>query len=457
MDATILRRVLNGLGANAYGQFVTVVVQLVGVPVLLYAWGSQLYGEWLILFAIPAFLVMSDLGFSQSAGNDMTARVGRGDRAGALTVFQSLLVLVCPITVAGLILSVGAIWHLPLRDWLRFEAMDAETVRWALSLLVAQMFVYLLNAVTYAGFRCTGDYALQVSLESTTRLLQFVGVWIVALAGGGPAAAAVAFFGVRALATPALAVLLVRRHQWLRFGIAHARRAELHRLFRPALANVAIPLAQALNIQGMVLVISAALGPLAVVVFTTLRTLTRLVLQLVLAVSHAAEPELAAAYGAGNRALMRSLFVHMLRGGLWLAVVAATGLALFGGFILDVWTHGKVAMDSVLFSLLLGSALASVLWYGALIMLRAANLHLRAASIYAVASGMAVGMAAVLLAWSGNVADTGVALLIMDTVMALYTLNVAARLLNRRPIASLLEAANPYPLLNLTRGKAHVR
>lgn len=90
MDVNVLRCIRNGFGANLYSQIVTVIVQLVGVPILLYSWGAQLYGEWLILSAIPAYLSMSDLGFSQSAGNDMTARVARNDRDGALSVFQSL-------------------------------------------------------------------------------------------------------------------------------------------------------------------------------------------------------------------------------------------------------------------------------------------------------------------------------------------------------------------------------
>ncbi|THD09540.1 hypothetical protein [Metallibacterium scheffleri] len=74
MDRHVTRRILHGLGANAYGQLVAVVIQLAGVPILLHAWGTQLYGEWLILAAIPTYLLMADLGFSQSAGNDMTAR-----------------------------------------------------------------------------------------------------------------------------------------------------------------------------------------------------------------------------------------------------------------------------------------------------------------------------------------------------------------------------------------------
>src|SRR5690606_27902853 len=102
--------------------------------------------------------------------------------------------------------------------------------------------------------------------------------------------AAAVFFGIRFMGTLGTAVLLVRYHGWLSFGIAGMRLAELRRLIKPAVGNMAIPLAQALNVQGMVLVVGAMLGPLAVVVFSTLRTLTRLALQLVLTVAHAAEP-----------------------------------------------------------------------------------------------------------------------------------------------------------------------
>lgn len=449
MQVTLRRRMLNGLGANVYNQGVTVVVQLVGVPILLHAWGPHLYGEWLILFAVPAYLSMTDLGFSQSAGNDMTARVAQGDRQGALAVFQSLGVLVWALAAGGLALSAVVISYLPLEDWFSFRQMDGSASRWVLWLLVAATFVGLPDGVNHAGFRASGDYALHIGLNSTTRLLQFAGIWIAALAGGGPVVAAAAFLGVRAVTTPAFATLLVRRHRWLRFGIAHASKVELRPLLRPAVANTAMPLAQALNIQGMVLVVGAILGPLAVVVFSTLRTLTRLALQLVLVVSNATEPELAAAYGSANRALFQSLFVHMQRAGLWLELVAATVLAALGGVILEVWTHGRVAMEPALFAGLLGSAVASVLWSGGLSALKAANRHLRAATVFVAASAGAVGAAALLLTWTDNIATTGLALLLMDVTMAAYTLRAAGRLLDVRPATSLAQALDPRPLINL--------
>ena len=201
--------------------------------------------------------------------------------------------------------------------------------------------------------------------------------------------------------------------------------------------------------QGMVLAVGATLGPLAVVTFSTLRTLTRLALQFVLTVSHAAEPELAAAFGGGDRSLLLSLYQHTVRAGFWLPIAAALGLAFTGGWILQVWTHDRVTMQPELFRWLLASAVASVLWYGSLILLKAANRHLRATVVYAGAAGAAVLLAVVLLQARGNLADAGMSLLLMDAVMAAYALRAAARLCGSSVVESLRSALNPFPLLRL--------
>ena len=202
MDRHVTRRILHGLGANAYGQLVVIVIQLAGVPILLHAWGAQLYGEWLILAAIPAYLSMTDLGFSQSAGNDMTARMARGDEAGTLAVFQSLSVLVYGVAIAGLLISAIALWVLPLQNWFHFQQLGTAEVRWILWLLAAEVLIKLADGVNHAGFRSHGDYPLHVGIYFTTMLVQMQVVWAFALSGYGPLAAAAAFADIRALATP---------------------------------------------------------------------------------------------------------------------------------------------------------------------------------------------------------------------------------------------------------------
>jgi len=440
---------IRGLSANAYDQAITAFAQVVGVPILLHAWGTRMYGEWLILFAIPAYLSMADLGFSQSASNDMTAKVARDDRTGALAVFQSLGALVFCVSMVGPLLLGLAIGAMPLQHWLAITTMTGGQVKLTLWLLTSSVIVGLADGPNQSGFRATGDYALHRGLMANARLLQFTGIWASALLGAGPTTASIVFFLARALTVVGSTILLRCRHPWLVLGLTHARRSKLGKLFKPAMANMAIPLAQAINLQGMVLVVGAYLGPVAVVVFSTLRTLTRLALQTVLAVSNTAEPELASAHGAKDTHLLQSIFSNVLRGGLWLSLLAASALYLLGEYILRHWTRNAVSMDAILFGWLLGSAVASVLWYGALVLLRATNRHVYASVVYVAASGVALLSAAAFLTYTGKVASAGMALLIMDAAMAVYTLRAAIRLLNVSPVKFLIDAINPVPLLAL--------
>ena len=451
----VRHRLLKSLGANFFGRAVVIVVQLIGVPILLRAWGTALYGEWLVLFAIPSFLSMTDLGFSMSAANDMSQKFARGDSHAALKVFQSLCALVYVGAAAGAVTVACLLFILPLRNWINLTAVPLETARWILLLLSLEVLVRLTDGINHAGFRASGDYAYHATIFYLTFLAQYIAIWLVASLGYGPLWAAGAYLIVRCLVTPFVAYLLVKKHRWLKIGFLHASRPELKRLSGPAVANLSIPLAQALNAQGMVVVVGAILGPIAVVIFSTLRTLTRLTLQMIQVVANAAEPEIAAAFGRQDVRLSRELFVHSVRAGLWLAVNTIAFLLIAGPFILSHWTHGKVPMDTRLFDLLLASAGASVVWYPAFVVLKAGNLHLRASQLYSISSAIVVGISGLLLSLTGRLSDAGLALLVTDAVMAGYTLRSASHVVGVSVVESLTQAVNPFPMIRTALRKAN--
>ena len=74
----IRERLLKGIGAQSFSQAVQIFIRLAEVPLLLSFWGTQLYGEWLMLSAIPVYLTISDGGFAGAACREMTMRSGEG-------------------------------------------------------------------------------------------------------------------------------------------------------------------------------------------------------------------------------------------------------------------------------------------------------------------------------------------------------------------------------------------
>ena len=447
----VRQRLLKGIGANLYGQVIVAFTQFAGVPILLHAWGIHTYGQWLILFAIPGYLSMTDLGFSVSAANDMTAQVARGNRGEALAVFQSINALIVGTSVTVFIVTTTLVWTLPLGKWLHLGTLSPDAVRFVLLLLCTDVLIKLYDGINHAGFRANGEYALHTAITNTTPFVQQVVVWTIALAGYDPLVAAMGYFVVRIIVVPSTAIFLAARHRWLKFGFSNGNLGELRRLIRPALANLAMPLAQSFNIQGMVLAVAFTLGPTAVVVFSTTRTLTRIVLQAVAVVSHAAEPEFASLSGRQDTGLIRSLYVQTMRISLWLAIAAITGLAVAGGPFLKLWTHGAVSLNFFLFVPLLLTVLSSAIWNQALAMLKATNQHLTAAVWFATSTGSAVLIALISLHFTHFIGFAGAALLVTDSAFCLFVLHACSEHFGFSIVSGMREALNPRPLLVILR------
>src|ERR1700690_1814075 len=104
-NSSLRRRLIHGFCATALGPVVTAIIQLGSVPVLLHVWGAAKYGDWLLLSAVPSYLTLSDLGFGDASGSDMSMRVAADDRQGALQTFQSSWVLVTAVSLLTLLLA----------------------------------------------------------------------------------------------------------------------------------------------------------------------------------------------------------------------------------------------------------------------------------------------------------------------------------------------------------------
>jgi O-antigen/teichoic acid export membrane protein len=431
------QRLLRGFGASALGPAVTLAAQIVSVPVFLHAWGTKLYGEWLILAAIPTYIAFSDIGFGNVAANDMTMRAAAQDRTGALKTFQSAWVL---ITVSSLLVGAGFVlsaWKLPLASWLQLDSLGRRNTGAVLTFLSLYALLSLQADLTASGFRCQEAYARGMLLKNLVRLAETLTVTLLVAGSRPPVEAAAAYFAVRALGTVAMAWVLVRHSPWLRYGWQHADIESVRRLLRPAIAYLAFPAANALSLQGMVLMVGAVLGPIAVATFSTLRTLTRFGFQIMEAVKNSVWPELSAAYGAGDWVLARRLHRVACQVSLWSSLATVAFLGWSGEAILALWTHGRVMPDPPTFYWLLLVIAANSFWYTSSVVTIASNQHERIAVFYFFGASASLGLAWVLMPYFG-IRGAAMALLAIDVVVGWYVV--------RQSLATLREQVSDFAI-----------
>lgn len=442
-DTALRSRLSRGLGAQGYSQAVQVVIRLVEVPLLLGYWGAQLYGEWLMVAAIPAYLSICDGGFAGAASREMSIRSGAGDRPGALSVFQSTWILLLIVSAVLGLLALLAAETMPLRGWLGFKEMGPGTFKLVVLILIVHVLVGFQVGLLYGGFYCDGRYSTGMALVATTQVMEFGGLAFGAASGGGPVAAASGYLGGRLAGIVLMRLGLRRANPWLRYGLSAATAGEVKRLAAPAFASLAFPLGNAFNIQGMQLVIGMAIGPPSVVLFTALRTLSRFATQPISVINRLIEPEMAAAYGGNRKEVFRSLFSRSCQVAIWLSTICCIALGVSGEWVLRLWTGGGIAMDWPLFSLLLGSAAVNATWYTALMVVYATNRHAKLAVIYSAIYGVGAFCVAYGMVRVAGLAGVGTALLLAEIAMAAYVLPETLRLAGESWASLMSKVAHP--------------
>ena len=173
MDSGTKRRLALGFASNWVSKLSATVVQLVQVPVFLHAWSVPLYGEWMILNSLPAYLSFSNVGFGNVAGNEMAMRSARGDFEGALGVFQScwwLIAGICGATIAGL--GVG-LYFVPVGRVLRLHAIGETDAKWIVFYLGCSVLLGQLEQLLQSAYRSVGRYPYGSFIKSCMSLGAF--------------------------------------------------------------------------------------------------------------------------------------------------------------------------------------------------------------------------------------------------------------------------------------------
>lgn len=428
----VVSRLVRAISATALGPIVKSAIQLGSVPLLLHAWGASKYGDWLLISAIPTYLTFTDLGFGASSGSDMTMRVARGDREGALATFQSSWALLSLISLAIVTPAAIAVWWLPWHNLLHLATLTSREAGWTLLALAGWTLAVQQWSVIESGYRCDGNFALGNFSSTVEWVLEAAAGTFVGVVTSSLLLVAMSYLGLRLLGLVCYWLLLRQRSPWITLGLRHASIATVREMLAPSLGFIAMPLGAAVSVQGFLLVVGVVLGPVAVTVFSTARTLTRIGLQIINSLGSGIWPELSTAFGAGNLLLARKLHRHAYQASLILAFSCATSLWLFGPKFYASWVRNAVVLDLPCFHLLLIVSVANSLWFASAIVQMSANRHSRLAVTYLLAALCSCGFGYLLTEHLGLV-GAAAALLLIDLTMCSFVLPTTLEQMNDTP------------------------
>lgn len=361
--------------AQAYSQVVTLAVQIITIPFLIYFWGVELFGVWLILTAIPTYLALSDFGFTFIAKNDMSIHVSAGDKKQALVTFQSIFILLIIICFTLAILLYLLVSLIPFDKLLNIGPVSIESARYVLLIQFFSVLIYQFFLLSCAGLRCEGMPVLESFLAATGRLLEAISIILIAGLGGGLVEASLGILVIRIIFLVIGIIIIKTKIPWLIYGFTVAKIDRIKELAGPSLSYMLVPMTNALMIQSPVVILGAFSTPATVALFSVSRTVARLGMSGANMLSYAFTPEYSYAWGAKNiPRFKKALGYHFKLFSLGFIIYLCISL-LFLTDIVEILSKGKIEADFMLCFILSFAVMLEMLWSTLFTPLVSINIH----------------------------------------------------------------------------------
>jgi O-antigen/teichoic acid export membrane protein len=369
------RRLLSSMAANGFTQAITIASQILLLPLFLLHWGTDRYGEWLVLSAMASYFSVTDIGLSSYLGNLMSLQVSSGKQDEARLTFNSGLALLFTCIVIAFILGSVVITMTPIGSLLKLEVLDEASVMFTALALLSYTLLGLFGGLAHALYRTAGQYARSIFINNLARVLEVLATVLTLTMGGGTVLLAGSFLVIRAASILFQTLDVSRMVLWARPDFHLVRMDRIRSMMLPSASFMAFPLANATSQQGITLVTATILGSQAVVVLNTARTLAMAVKQFMSVINHAIWPEITHLFGSGDLDQARRLHRAACKWVGLFGVVSCMWLSMLSPDIFKWWTQGQVAPSALLVNFLLVMMGLSAFWVTSSVTLTATNHH----------------------------------------------------------------------------------
>ena len=424
---SIIRGMISNGLANVVQKIVRIADQLLLVPFFLTHWGAAMYGEWLTLTIIPSVLAFSDLGFGSAVSNSFVLAYAAGDKQKAADLRKSGFWIISFSVLLGFVLPALALIvceTMHLFDKSQINAHDAMLA--VVFMMVARLLTFYTQLVEgfYRGAR---KAALGSMLGSGNYLINIVVGLVVLMLG----------YGVAAFAFSQLVIAIIYIICYSIWGCklidlkgfqGRILQSDITDITKKGMGYLMTPVWQSVYFQGTTFVVRIALGPEAVAIFNTVRTVCRSVNQLFSIINASIFPDLQYEYGQGHIQTVHKYFrvavlMSMIIGFFGCIILMIFGLDLYGW-----WTKSVLTVPHSVWNVFMVGVLLNAVWWTSVVTYRMTNQPYHFAIASTITAFVSVGLTYVLSIPFGLL-GAAIGCTLFELVMAVYVLPDSCKLI----------------------------
>lgn len=338
--------------ANVASKGAAMAVMVLSVSLTIPYLGAQRFGIWMTIASFAGMLTFLGLGVGNALTNHVASRSAKSDAAllrRAISGGLGLLLLIGLVVGAGLWLL--AAW-LPWAKLIKVDdallLLEAQSAARLFALLFGlNLFTTGIQSV-FAGLQRSFEVFLVSALGSVASL---GALWFAAQAQAGLPVLLAATLGIQSLSLLLLLVLLLRRKLFALDEIGLAVRQESTGLIRIGGLFFVLQVGTMIGWGADALIISSALGPAAVAVYSLAQRLFQFVTQPLAMMNSPLWGAYADAHSKGDVAFIRRTLKTSMLLTLGVSLSGAAILFFCSEWLLHYWTGGKVLVPGLLLGL----------------------------------------------------------------------------------------------------------
>lgn len=423
------KNILQNGFSTAAQKVVRILEQLFLVPFFITTWGAAYYGEWLTLTIIPSVLAFSDFGFGSAAANSLVLKYSSGKYQEAADIARTGFIVITFAISFGLLIGAAALGVTIHFHWLQHSLIPTHQAIIALIFMMLAKVLSFYMQIFEAYFRAARKAAFGINLSNINGLLNIGAGLIVLLLGYGVVAFAISQLVVAIVFNLAYGVIAERTLHLYREYKGQYSKSEAKDIFKNGFGFLMSPIWQSILFQGTTFVVRVTLGPLAVAVFNTVRTLSRSVNQLYSIISGSIFPEIQYEIGAGNMNQARKIYSKSIQIAFLLSFIGIILLAIFGLPAYNFWTKHELNPPYIMWFLFVAATAFNAVWWTAGVVFRAMNKPYKLSIAGVISSIIAIGGTYFGCKLWGL---TGAAMgsLFFEIIMAVYILPVSNKMMD---------------------------
>jgi O-antigen/teichoic acid export membrane protein len=406
--------------AMLFGTGMNITLQLLLVPILILSWGVDLYGEWLLVYTIPAYLVIADFGVSTVSINRVQNLFKKQLISDASCAFYAALLIITLVLTICLLMAVGSVYIFETKLVEFFAGLGFDII-YLIPLLILDSFSTMYMNCLSGLFRLDGRYHVTINIQNITRVVSIMIMGVIAYLGGSPLEAVCAGLLFKLIAFVYLYLIVRGKYLMTLKYTGGLNFVYLKKLISESSSFLLLPVSNALYLNVSIMIITIVFTTQLLVVYSTIRTMTRFSSQLLGIIGKSWWSEIADFYANFDKDKLRWVFKMIFSLTLICVICGFTLLYIFGEKIYSIWLGSKVEFDSMMFIYLLIGALLAGFWSSLEVFLLATNLHNNYAKVFFMANIMHLVLG-YLLSMYGFVYGLPIAGIISGSLICLYLL-----------------------------------